>query len=418
LAGLGVRRSIIEIAPPSGAENRGVFACRAATPVAGIVAAGAIHLAENPTTMRRHASRSPAFTLVELLVVIAIIGILVALLLPAIQAAREAARRTQCIDNLKNLALAALNHHDVVKHFPTGGWGWDWVGDADRGFDKDQTGGWMFNLLPFIEEDNEYDRVSDGQPEMLTTQQLDAARSLINHPLPLFGCPSRRGGGRSYAKPYKGKFYGFNVSDGDSDEPEAGRGDYAINCGDPRENEVPAPEGRGPDSLMSALSWRWCTTDSIGTARPPKKCSDDMNGVSFQRSEVALRHITDGASKTYLIGEKFVDALAYETGTNRGDNETWCTGYSNDNYRSAYMPPAQDAPNPDPDGQEDVFFRSPYSDDNYSYEGFRIFGSAHSGGFNMSFCDGHVDTVQYDVDPYVHRGQGARNDAGYFPPRR
>src|SRR3977135_3561541 len=78
--------------------------------------------------------RSGGFTLVELLVVIAIIGILVALLLPAIQAAREGARRAQCKSNLKQLALGCLNHHDTQKHFPTGGWGYQWVGDPDRGF--------------------------------------------------------------------------------------------------------------------------------------------------------------------------------------------------------------------------------------------------------------------------------------------
>ena len=70
----------------------------------------------------------------ELLVVIAIIGVLVALLLPAIQAAREAARRNQCMSQIKQLALGCLNTHDTQKHFPTGGWGWGWVGDPDRGF--------------------------------------------------------------------------------------------------------------------------------------------------------------------------------------------------------------------------------------------------------------------------------------------
>ncbi len=373
------------------------------------------YLAEINMALRRYRLRSSAFTLVELLVVIAIIGILVALLLPAIQAARESARRTQCRNNLKNLALAALNHHDVVKHFPTGGWGWDWVGDADRGFGKDQTGGWMFNLLPFIEEDNEYDRVSDGQPEVLTPRQRDAARDLINHPLPLFGCPSRRGGARSFAKPYKGAFYAWNASDGDSNEPEAGRGDYAINCGDPRDNEV----NGGPTTLPPPADWLWCTLDSIGTSRSTA-CGDNINGVSFQRSRVAFRHITDGASKTYLIGEKFLDVLAYETGNNGGDNETWCTGYNNDNFRSAYMPPAQDSPNPDPKKQEDVMFPSPYRElsDNDNYPGYMIFGSAHSGGLNISFCDGHVETVQYDIDPYTHRRQGVRNDDGAAFERR
>src|SRR5262245_26140759 len=98
-----------------------------------------------------------AFTLVELLVVIAIIGVLVALLLPAVQAAREAARRMQCQNHLKQIGLAFHNHHDVFGHLPTGGWGWGWVGDPDSGPGIRQPGGWCFNILPYVEGKNIYD---------------------------------------------------------------------------------------------------------------------------------------------------------------------------------------------------------------------------------------------------------------------
>src|SRR5688500_8950333 len=93
-----------------------------------------------------------AFTLVELLVVIAIIGVLVALLLPAVQAARESARRTQCSNQLRQIALAWQNHHDVHKFFPSGGWGYYWTGDPNRGFGKKQPGSWAYSSLPFMEQ--------------------------------------------------------------------------------------------------------------------------------------------------------------------------------------------------------------------------------------------------------------------------
>ena len=103
--------------------------------------------------MRKPDARiSEGFTLVELLVVITIIGILIALLLPAVQAAREAARMTQCRNQLKQLALGCLNHESTYKRLPTNGWGYGWSGDADLGTDRHQPGGWIFNVLPYIEQ--------------------------------------------------------------------------------------------------------------------------------------------------------------------------------------------------------------------------------------------------------------------------
>jgi len=107
------------------------------------------------TLTRRRRGRPPnGITLVELLVVVAIIGLLVALLLPAVELAREAARRSQCANHLKQLSLAAAAHQDVNQFFPTGGWGGGWVGDANRGFGPKQPGGWIYNVLPYTEQIN------------------------------------------------------------------------------------------------------------------------------------------------------------------------------------------------------------------------------------------------------------------------
>jgi prepilin-type N-terminal cleavage/methylation domain-containing protein/prepilin-type processing-associated H-X9-DG protein len=347
--------------------------------------------------MRRLHSQSRAFTLVELLVVIAIIGILVALLLPAIQAAREAARRTHCVNNLKNLALAAQNHHDVHKHFPTGGWGWFWVGDPDRGFGLDQPGGWAFNLMPFTEEDSGYKSASDGNPNMDTTRQLEAIRELIKKPLTLINCPSRRGQTplpKTAAGPRGIQSYAWNAADegaagrGSAGVPVAGRSDYAINCGDQNDSEVTNGTGGGPTSLAGAATFAWFTTGGQGKNAQGVYV---MTGVSFQRSAIGLHNITDGSSKTYLIGEKYLNPANYDTGADPSDNETWCTGYNNDTFRNTSQLPLQDT------------------------QGFSStirFGSTHPGGLNMSFCDGHVETVNYDIELAVYKSSGNRRDGG------
>ena len=142
---------------------------------------------------------SRAFTLVEVLVVIAIIGILVALLLPAIQSAREAARRSQCVNNLKQIGLACMNHVDTRKYWPSGGWGYDWTADSNRGYGPDQPGSWIFNILDFVEEGN----LRNSEKGLATTALGFQTASITLHqtPIAIFNCPSRRAA-RIYPSPW------------------------------------------------------------------------------------------------------------------------------------------------------------------------------------------------------------------------
>jgi prepilin-type processing-associated H-X9-DG protein len=265
--------------------------------------------------------------------------------------------------------------------------------------------------MPFTEEDTGYKSASDGDAVGMSQRQLDLTRELIKRPLPLLGCPSRRGGARPFPKPIDVNYYARNASENPSGEATAGRGDYAINCGDQPANESGSGPGGGvmtsvPDPAGGrGSSVNWCLS-SVGKNLRTDNChfgtNEPATGVSFQRSEVAISHVTDGTSKTYLIGEKFIMPMHYETGRDPGDNETWCTGYNNDNYRTSYLPPARDI---DIDQ-----FRAPYRTDTSLRPHQLMFGSVHSAGLNMSYCDGHVDTLTYDIDPYLHRSMGNRHE--------
>ena len=133
-------------------------------------------------------TRRCGFTLVELLVVMAIIGILVALLLPAVQAARESARRLTCGNNMKQIGMAAQNHVSTNRLFPTDGWSCFWIGVPERGTGRGQPGGWIFNLLPYMEEKQIYMM----QYGLGNTARRAAARQMIQTTITIMNCPSRR----------------------------------------------------------------------------------------------------------------------------------------------------------------------------------------------------------------------------------
>lgn len=312
-------------------------------------------------------TRSKGFTLVELLVVIAIIAILVLLLLPAVQAAREAARRTQCINNLKQMGLGAINHEAAMGYLPTGGWGWDWVGDPDRGFDDQQPAGWVYAMLPYIEEVAFFNAPKDGQPETITKQQKDGAAAVVSQPITIINCPSRRES-RPYPASWTANFVGLNASP----SPVAGRLDYGINCGDAANNEIDG----GPGSLSGAKTFGWGNLKIY-------------TGVCYRRSMIKIGQIPDGTSKTYLVGEKYLNVTHYATGGDPADNETWCSGFNNDNFRNAAALPLKDRVN---------------------LQDTMRWGSAHDTVWNAVFCDGHVDSMNFDISLLAHKAHANRRD--------
>ena len=313
------------------------------------------------------------FTLVELLVVIAIIGILIAMLLPAVQAAREAARRMECSNNLKQLGLGMLQHEGAHGHLPTGGWGYVWTGDADRGFGQSQPAGWIYVLLPFIEQEGLFLLPKDGRPEAITGSQLAGAGILLQTPIPSLYCPSRRAR-TAYSVDSLTLYNAASVS-------LLAKSDYAANAGDIVCSSNPSiADGRagwtGPKNMGAG--------DAASTWR-----ENDSTGINFERSMVKLSEITDGTSNTYMIGEKYINPQYYDNGGSYGDDQCAYIGADKDLLRWTFEVPVRDT----------IGLRA---DDS--------FGSVHPSVWNAVFCDGSVRGVSYDIDAETHRIQGNRSD--------
>jgi prepilin-type N-terminal cleavage/methylation domain-containing protein len=340
-----------------------------------------------------------AFTLVELLVVITIIGILMGLLLPAVQSVREAARQTQCNNNLRQLALAALEQEAATRYLPSGGWGWGWVGDPDHGSGMGQPGGWIYNILPYIDQ-----RIlHDLQRGLTGMGRANAAWKMIQTPLTTINCPTRRAltlyptwmkSASYFCTPV---FASVSVPSG-TPPILVSKTDYAGNAGDSWAEPGDVWSGgtsagyngdAGPptyaDGTSAAGIKKWLQFSTPGSfAR--------QTGVIYEASTVRIVDITDGPSKTYLIGEKHLIVDNYTNGADEGDNESAMMGFNEDICR--WAGPNIGSPHQDMRNDQDP----------------NNFGSAHTSGFGMTFCDGRVQVISFFIDVNIHHLLANRAD--------
>ena len=294
-----------------------------------------------------------AFTLVELLVVIAIIGILVALLLPAVQAAREAARRTQCTNNLKQFGLALQNFHGTHQALPAARW-------------LDKHASWFALVTPFMEASDEY-QLWHFDKWYTDPSNRDARMVRI----PGYFCPSRRGGGEEGL-----------LAPATAATPrtvQGSTGDYAGCHG----RNIQGALG-SPDPLTGSR-----IPDDFGVINTPQcfqyGCKD-FKSVTFKQ-------ITDGLSKTFMVGEKQVPETQYAKVASP-DDSIYQADYLGNHVRAASIvyPPAQSG---------DYEGNNPFWGN--------LFGSSHPGVTQFVMCDGSVQTVSVSVVLTVYEAHATRD---------
>ncbi len=331
---------------------------------------------------RQSTERKEGTTLVELLVVIGIIGAIVGLLLPAVQAVREASRRIQCQSHLKQLGLAAINFESAHRRLPAGGWGFQWQGYADVKSTMGQPGSWTFSLLPLVEQDSIYQlgSLSSSAPQ----RDLDLRRR-VSSSVPIYNCPSRRSGATIAFDP---TCPSCALPIGMTSSLEGSvRCDYAVNAGDGAPDFAQLTTWPlnfwGPATVAEAN----LLTTTGGWPKPPS----DWSGISWIARGVRLAELTDGTSKVFLFGEKYVMSDSYTSGMDWGDNEPLYGGFNNDNHRSTHP-------------------HWPLMQDKQSFMSIGSFGSAHPGGANFVLADGSVHKIAYTIDATVYRLLGNRHD--------
>ncbi len=346
----------------------------------------------------RTASRSPlsaatprhrAFTLVELLVVIAVIGVLISLLLPAVQSAREAARATHCKNNLRQVALATQLHHGNLGYFPPARF-IPRPNDPVSAQCGQAAPTWIAHVLPYMDEASLMDHWTLGAAWYMHNE--DARKTVIHTLL----CPSRRSGGDSMGMarlsvtktqvvpavivlPCGCMYNGYEEEEFDTyREVEGALSDYAGNHGD----LSPGANGEPTDYYYGGNG-----TGVIIGVRPI--CENGL--VARPRDRVRIASVSDGTTNTFLFGEKFIP----------GDQVTKYP-YDSPAFDGGFLPASSRLAGPGlrlASGPSDVV-ATEFS-----------FGSWHPGGVHFAMVDGGVRTVTTDTDTEVLGSLANRLDA-------
>ena len=366
-------------------------------------------------TRVRQASANPGprsalgFTLVELLVVIAIIATLIGLLLPAVQSAREAARRTQCKNKLRQIGLAILNVENAVKTFPTSGiepWpNLEWYSAGGKAWGPGRQGlSWAFQILPYLEE--------NAVSNLARTDQVGGS------PISLYFCPTRRnptsntmGGVTYWLMDYA------SVQPGPSRSESAMHDQYlqlatggiglqtTVGCrdavafwgvNDESNNYGPEPRSRLAGSYLG-FKGVIVRSSYLVTAQGAKPV---LLGYD---SPVKVSGIKDGTSKTLMVFEKRL-LTPYNQGVSvsidkEGDDRGWSDGHDLDVARSTLCVPYQDS-SARVQNQRSAFTA----------------GSAHAAGLNAVLADGSVTTLEYGIDIQIFNRLGHRDDGEVVSP--
>jgi prepilin-type N-terminal cleavage/methylation domain-containing protein len=330
--------------------------------------------------------RRAGFTLIELLVVIAIIGVLIALLLPAVQAAREAGRRTVCKSNLHNIALALHNYHDTYGRFPPG------YGQADLVNINTHIGfSWGSHILPYIEQ-------SALRQRQISTNTVTKER------LAIWECPS------DPEIPTKRTACWNNASVGTQNGGECSGPllDPTVNPANYNNDQAGCTAAggtwravfRNPTTSCNAFAAMGSYIGNFGSRSSMAVASGtqpvDGRGIFYANSQIRMSAITDGTSNTWLAGERNnkIGHVAWETvhwEESVTGNDRYTPGSVSQSQTGRYVLGTAGSGAPNASGRDG-------------------FSSQHPGGCQMALCDASVRFVQRNIDPVVFRNIGGRDD--------